>query len=159
MEVIQGDLLAALKNGEIDYAVHCCNGQGVMSSGIAKQVKQKYPNTFAAYKRNHEFYTASRSSVLGTISYDERDCIFNLVGQENYGREKRQGHYGYIAVGLNEIVESILLNHNDEYHAGITIGLPYRFASDRAGCNWTIIQELIEAIIGSHFTVKIYKLH
>ena len=36
--ILQGDAVKALKNGEVDILIHCCNAQGVMGSGIAKQI-------------------------------------------------------------------------------------------------------------------------
>ena len=64
-----------------DIICHQVNCQGVMGSGIAKQVREKYPWVYAYYKdlcNEHEF------NVLGAIQevyINETQEIVNIFGQ------------------------------------------------------------------------------
>lgn len=150
----EGDLFRALSSGEIDRAVHCCNSHGKMNSGVAKQVREQYPNTFKAYIKSLKDFESSVRDPMGSISWNLGDGILNIIGQRNYGYDgKRYGHYGHIAAGLNSAMQMKVLT------ADTRVGFPYKFACDRAGCNWDIILELIEGLIVPVVKdVYIYKL-
>ena len=45
---IKGDLLELFDNGEFDIIVHGCNCVNTMGAGIAKQIKEKYPEVYYA---------------------------------------------------------------------------------------------------------------
>ena len=146
IEIVRGCLLNALDNGEVNSIVHCVNMQKTMSSGIALAIKNRYPEVYKEY--------ASKKGHLGFadgVYLDGSDCskiVWNLYGQEFYGRDTRKGNYGAIAEGLSTIA------NNSERQV---VGFPYRMCSDRAGCDWEIILEMIEYYFRSvHHNVKIY---
>ena len=49
---LTGDLLVAQEELNLDVICHQVNCQGVMGSGIAKQIRDTYPIVFENYKRN-----------------------------------------------------------------------------------------------------------
>ena len=140
-----GCVLNALDRQDVGYVLHCCNAQGVMGSGIAKSIKERYPEVF-------EEYLEGLHEGLGSWSGSLENGIINIIGQEYYGRGKRQGHYGHIAKAFIDVG-----NYISHFNEGIVIGIPYKFASDRAGCDWEIILELIEVFF-KDFEIHIYKL-
>ena len=144
----KGCLLDALDNKEINYAIHCCNAQMVMGSGIALQVKTMFPKAYEAYLRSF-MYDDGRETMLGDISSGSN--IINLIGQENYGYDgERYINYGAIVRGFNEIIE--------EYgYDGVVFGIPYNFGCDRGGGDWNIMMELIEFCFEG-YDVRIYRL-
>jgi len=158
----KGDAVEALLKGDVDFLVHCCNNKGVMGSGIAKQIKSKIPDAYKAYKKMFNIdpnYRMGRTSLGGKV--------INIIGQDSYGYDKvRYGHYGYIANGLCstsfEIHNYVDCYDNSladrQYNNEIKLAIPYKFASDRAGCNWQIVLELIEGILSREFEVIIYHL-
>lgn len=86
-----GDILK-VKSGII---VHGCNAQGVMGSGLAKQIKTVYPDCYKSYK--------SLLAVKGlghTIWYPAKDglWIVNAITQKFYGREPGTRYTDYTAV-------------------------------------------------------------
>ena len=158
---VEGDAVKALLNKEIDFLVHCCNNKGVMGSGIARHIREQIPESYKAYKKG--------SYGMGSLSLG--GGLINLVGQDGYGYDgQRYGHYGYIAKGLSNIRYPIS-NYIDFYdstlhdkfygigYGKVTLGFPFRFASDRAGCDWGVILELIEGILIPEFDVVIYELN
>ncbi len=149
IRIIDGCLLDARDNNEINYAIHCCNAQMTMGSGIAKQVRERYP---LAYTRYIDSFTrfSTRDTMLGEVSCGDR--IINLIGQERYGcrGSNRYVNYGAIVRGFNEIIE-------EWGYEEVVFGFPYLFGCDIAGGDWDIMMELIEFCFEG-FEVKIYKI-
>lgn len=148
---VKGGAVKALQNGDVECLLHCCNCQNNFGSGIAKQIKEVFPDAWM------EDCDAARkgSNTLGSIVASESGVI-NLYGQEYYGyfgeyykKHKRQGNYLAIANGLKLF---------RDYVSYKSVAIPYKFASDRAGCDWDIILEFIEYYLGEKFDVYIYKL-
>lgn len=48
MKIIEGDLIKLALNGNFDVIVHGCNCFGAMGAGIALQVRENFPEAFAA---------------------------------------------------------------------------------------------------------------
>lgn len=141
-----GDAVEAYKTKEINVLLHCCNGQGVMNSGIAKQIRQEFPDAFDMYK--------AQGYRLGTVSRAEG--IFNMVAQEYYGYDGRKYvNYGALANCL-KAVDGTLKDYMSHY-APFKIGIPYKMASDRAGGDWKVVIELVEWFLKDH-QIVVYKL-
>ena len=155
IEIINGDLLEAFNRDEVDYIAHCVNAQGVMGSGIARQIKADYPLVFANYKKRCDQeidkYCLLGSAQKVTSGWEyENKAIFNLFGQEFYGVHKRQVNYGAIATAL--------LNMRHQIHDSTTIvGFPFGMCCGLAGGDWEVILEMIEYFFND-LTVKIYRL-
>lgn len=155
IEIINGCLLDALDRGDVNVAVHCVNLQKVMGSGIALSIKNRYPKVYNQYI-NHTGYLGEADWVM---VYPKKDlelyprCLVNLYGQEDYGMHKRQGNYGAISNALSSIRKGL----HYYYGSMATIGFPYKMCSDRAGCDFDIILEMIEFYFKG-LPVKIYKL-
>lgn len=153
IKIIDGCLLNAFGRGDIDVLAHCVNTKGVMGSGVAKLVKERYPVVFNRYKTvcdenfPEDLLGKVQLSHIGWESDNTR--VANLFGQLNYGTDKRHGNYGAIA--------SCLLKLSERVDTAYSIGIPYKMCSDRAGCQWDIILEMVEFYLKSH-EVKIYKL-
>ncbi len=146
IEFVNGDLLNALDKGEVEQIVHCVNMQRVFGSGIALSIKQRYPEVYKEYTSKQGHLGFADCVYLNTPG----KAVWNLYGQEFYGRDKRHGNYGAIAKGIDSIARSVLKQ---------TIGFPSHMCSDRAGCDWNIILEMIEFSFSSKYhNVKIYKL-
>lgn len=148
---VKGDAVKALQDGSVDYLLHCCNCQNNFGSGIAKQIKEVFPD---AWEKDCDAANQGRN-FLGNVVVS-KSGVLNLYGQEYYGyvgeyykKYKRQGNYIAIIGGL-----SLVKNHISSGK----LAIPYKFASDRAGCDWDIILEFIEHYLGEKFDVYIYKL-
>lgn len=69
IRVIDGDLFTT----DARFIVHQVNCKGVMGSGVAKQVRNKYPHVFVEYKK------ACSEEMLGKIQVvpcNLRYCIY-----------------------------------------------------------------------------------
>jgi O-acetyl-ADP-ribose deacetylase (regulator of RNase III) len=110
LHVTSGDLFSGIDENSI--IVHGCNGQSVMGSGFAKEVRSRYPDAYAVYMR--------APSMLGSVSYAnslEGPVIANAITQEFYGRDKSVRYVSYDAVV--EAMEKVKKYHSTRQHLNI----------------------------------------
>lgn len=154
-----GNVVDALINGEVDFIMHCCNAQGVMGSGVAKEIRQRIPNAYTEYmfRYNLSKQFDNGKGFLGSVNL--ADGVFNLIGQEYYGYDKkRYVNYGALA-SCFRMLPCAIEQSSDKYSDECAIGIPYKMASDRAGGNWNIVLELIEHLVVPYVKeVVVYKL-
>jgi O-acetyl-ADP-ribose deacetylase (regulator of RNase III) len=115
--------------------VHDCNMQGVMSAGVAKAIKEKYPTCFQGYQY---MLQESRMTLGGVIyHYPNNDLLIaNALTQEFYGSDKR--HVNYAAI-VNSFQKIIQVAHLEDFKV---INFP-KIGAGLAGGNWDIIADLI----------------
>lgn len=117
--------------------VHGCNAQGVMGSGVAKAIREKYPECFSYYKYEYDHFTL----VLGTVVW--YDCpspnftlwIANAITQQHYGTDRRHVNYWAIANTFKEIFRQANVVKATVHFPKIGAGL--------GGGNWDIIEAII----------------
>lgn len=123
-----------------DAILHQVNCQGVMGSGVAKQVREKYPNAFNGYKKLCDAYI-KKSQLLGTAQYieiGEDKYIVNLFAQEYFGYDGKC-YTDY------EALKRALKNVN-RYLTNKTIAIPYLMGCHRGGGNWDVVSKMIEEV-------------
>lgn len=151
IEIVSGDLLDAFDKGEVTTIGHVVNCQGVMGSGIAKSIRDRYPRVYDFYVKfcseftyKHEFLGAAQPVYLDNCS-----SVWNLFAQNRYGSPTRDLNYGAIGNCLREMADDLDVDE--------PIGFPYKMGSDRAKGDWDIVLEMIEFYFKDH-NVRIYKL-
>lgn len=153
IKIVDGDLFS-VKSGII---CHQCNCKGVMGSGVALQVKQKYPRVFDSYRKDFEAGLLTLGHVnFATTDFSSKNpkVIANMCAQDGYGYDG--GTYtDYIA--FQECLRKVVKFANQEYYVKPTIALPFKIGCDRGGADWDIIYRDIETILAD-FEVTIYKL-
>ena len=80
--------------------IHGCNAQGVMGSGVAKQLRAKYPDIYQDYLVGLNIAMLRKENPLGQVyfSWVGPDLyVANAVTQEFYGRDGRQ-YVDYLAL-------------------------------------------------------------
>ena len=81
--IINGNLF----DTEANYICHQVNCLGKMGSGIAKQIRERYPKVFKSYLEY------ANPSMLGTpqfVECDNNKFIVNMFAQEKYGYDGKQ---------------------------------------------------------------------
>ena len=148
---IKGNLLES----NVDVMCHQVNCQGVMRSGIAKSIREKY---LVVYEQYHLLCnTVAKDKLLGKIqpvliddSTPKGKWVINMFSQENYGYDKkRYTSYDAFWNCLNLIVVNVSPDK--------TIGFPKYIGCCRGGANWNIIEKMIEEVLGER-EVYIYDL-
>ena len=133
IEYRKGDLLA-VTSGVI---IHGCNSHGVMGSGVALAVKNKYPECFETYhlfceKRKND-QTILGDSIIYVASFEL--TIVNMITQKDYGTHRRQVNYGAIAKGFSDLHHYYAMDQ--EFH------FP-KIGAGLGGGDWEVISEIIE---------------
>lgn len=140
-----------LMQSTAEYICHQVNCRGVMGSGIAKQIKEKYPEVF------HSYYELCRSSspeeLLGTaqiVKVSPRQCVVNLFGQDKFGRSG--GPFTDLHA-LREACDKVAKA------AGETsiVAMPYRIGCGLGGGDWGAVMDMLVDVF-SRNTVILYKL-
>ena len=133
IRVEKGDLL----NKKYTIFCHQVNCKGVMGSGIAKQIKNKYPEVY-------EEYISVEKPILGFIqpvfTRDGRICI-NMFAQDGYGRDKRYTDYTAFKNCLTALKGFI----NDHHvKAEVPVAFPYMIGCGLGGGDWYLIYGILK---------------
>lgn len=128
----QGNLLD-VKEGVI---VHGCNAKGVMGSGVALAVKDKYAKAYTSYKTFEES-KGLRVGGVNLVNITKKLYVANAITQASYGRdsEVRYVSYGGVLTCFEKLNEHFPLN------------IPFHFPKIGAGLgggDWEVISSLIE---------------
>lgn len=96
--VHEGNLLDNVHSGVI---VHGCNSKGVMGSGFAKQVRDKYPKAFDDYAARKQHYGLKMGEVISTVTTDVNNkylVICNAITQKEFGTDKNVVYVNYESI-------------------------------------------------------------
>lgn len=139
---------------------HQVNCQGVMGSGIAKQIRDRYPNIYEGYRQNvssHENKYELLGSVL--ISWiDKEHLVANFFSQYNYMprtiRHTNYDRFGTCCKYLKDFINTIYPDKTKD----IRIGFPYKIGCGLAGGDWNIVNKIIEKeFAGPEWNVEIWE--
>lgn len=120
------------------HLISGCNAQGVMGSGVALAIKNKYPLAYQDYRDIYE----DEGLELGTAypyMPSTKLVIWNAITQEYYGQPGRNCSYDAIETCFADINAAVL--SLDEVVKEIHIPL---LGAGLGGGNWEIIREIIE---------------
>jgi O-acetyl-ADP-ribose deacetylase (regulator of RNase III) len=127
-----------------------------MGSGIAKQIRERWPEVYEHYRKVYEDYVwGGRPRLLGTVDLARINgstrYVVNMFSQDACGYDgARYTSYDAFANALYEMMDTIPLS--------ATIGFPKNIGCGLGGANWKIISAMIEAILGKGYNVYIYEL-
>ena len=151
---VKGNLL----DSNCDYICHQVNCQGAMNSGIAKQIRERWPEVYESYRSSYEYYIRRGfppENILGNVAairVDKRcGYVVNMYAQATYGYDgMRYTSYDAFANCLNQLSSIVPV--------GKAIAFPKNIGCCRGGGNWKVISALIEEILGEEYDVYIYEL-
>jgi len=157
IETVQGDLFSVTEG----YIVHGCNAQGVMGSGVAKIVKEKYFSAFKLYAECLQRKRVKGDSALGTCTYSVQPdnlIIVNAVTQEYYGGGgKLYTDYDAIECCFSNLIDEI------DQHKDIFKNVPNVINFPLIGCGlgggeWNIVSEIIDHVVDDSFIKRLWVL-
>ena len=151
IKYFDGDILTSTA----PIITHQVNCKGVMNSGVAKAIKEKWPVVFDEYLRFYQNLTTdvllgiTQFVKIGTDRY-----VANLFAQEKYGYDGIR-YTSYDAI--DKCLKSVARNaENGEINR---VAMPYKMSSDRGGADWDVILALVNsAFKDTDITVEIWKL-
>lgn len=118
--------------------VHQVNCMGKMGAGIAKEVKETFPECFLEYEKLCK--TNNKKSLLGTYSIykiNDKVAIANLFGQYMYGKPENGPYTNY------EALENAIVKLRNDY-PNATIVAPDHIGCGLAGGDWDIVFPMLD---------------
>jgi O-acetyl-ADP-ribose deacetylase (regulator of RNase III) len=159
--------MVTFHNGNIldsgaDIICHQVNCQGKMNSGVAKAIREKWPEVYIKYMESneiiwdkaHEHGRMIWNHMLGQVQVvfiaDKKTmAVINMFAQENYGYDgRRYTSYDAFWSCLGEIKRTI--------NPGLRIAFPARIGCVRGGANWNVILTMIKEVLGADYNVEIW---
>lgn len=126
----------------LDAFIHQANCFNTMGSGVAKEVRETYPEVYDADCRTIKGDT----NKLGTFSFaktKDGKIGYNLYSQFNYGYDgKLYTNYGAMRHGLEKIREHIKTN----LKLNSKVGIPCRMGCARGGGDWNEVMNIIKDV-------------
>lgn len=160
-----GDLLSV----EEGIIVHGCNCEGVMGSGIAKSIRDKWPEVYTIYKeyeRRIGLFLGSIQSIpvdetvlldinhysFGTLNLPDKIIVVNAMTQNTFGRDPAIVYVDYDAISACFAQIKILAKKT---------GLPVHFPLIGCGLangDWEEVSSRIEAALGPDIEKHVWRL-
>lgn len=148
LKYVKGDLLTA-SEGAIG---HGCNCRKTMNSGVAKAIRTKWPEVYAADTDFNDLQGRDRIGSFSTVKVDDKQ-VYNIYTQVDY-MPRNVDHFQYpgFAIGLTRVLRDIKTK-------GITsLALP-KIGAGLAGGDWTKIEAIIkEASDAEGVDVTVYEI-
>lgn len=134
--------------------VHGCNAHGVMGSGVAKAIRDKWPIVYEVYKR----YFAKEGLELGDViwvmvnPHKGRDLIVvNAITQDRFGGPERHANYFAIRKAFRKLCQIT------EEFATYGIHFPL-IGAGLANGRWDIISKIIDETVPDHIEKNLWVL-
>lgn len=104
LKIVHGDIFDPKLDNTKRVVVHGCNAQGVMASGIAKTIRDKFPEVYYDYKSLEKDFGLNLGDAIYTTISDNL-IIASAITQQCYGRDSSVVYVKYSAVqaALKEI--------------------------------------------------------
>ena len=169
MEIREGNIVNEVTEGIIIQQV---NAQGVMGSGVAKDIREKWPQVFDEYiKAVGQPYTQKENGrlLLGTmipVKVDANLWVCNIVGQQFFGREPgkqpggRYTSYDALADGMKKVcafaLENPIISADLKWADRNELHFPL-MGCGLGGGDWGIVSGIIKSV-ASHFETTLWLL-
>lgn len=169
--ILDGDLFST----DCEVIAHQVNCMGEMNSGVAKTVKEKYPEVFDEYKLSVNNLNNKCLGGCLLVKCKDGKHIANIFGQYTY---KGCNIYdlnldAYESPGYTPDLLHMRFTNYEAFHRSLallklkmsyeslnSVAFPYNIGSDRGGASWNIIRSMIDDIFeDTDIVVKIYKLN
>lgn len=140
VKVVKGNLLDAAE----PIIAHQVNCQKKMNSGVAKAIREKYPEVFEEYLETEpQLGNVGFVIVANDNNTKVSVAIANMYAQDMYGYDGQQyTNYDAFRQCCRKIVEQC--RFNEEFlNIKRCVAMPYKIASDRGGADWDKIMDIL----------------
>ena len=157
----KGDVLKALKNGEVDIVAHGVNCSGGFGSGIAGQIAKQFHEVKKEYihKYQTEGWGLGQTQTVNYYTegkgYRHKCITVNCATQKYYGSNPRSQPNGMYC-DYEAIKECMIELHNSCKVLGLILGIN-RIGCGLGGGDWNEVEKIINDIF-SDITIVVYDL-
>ncbi len=147
MLYVKGDIRDATE----DCIAHGCNCQGVMGSGVALAIKNKWPDAYKAYVNGLHKDDTRLGMSIPHLHEKTNTIIVNLLTQEYFGTDRRHVNYAAIVTSLVSFIDEVIVADGEvngdlvDYELKLRIAIPM-IGAGLGGGDWEIIETLLEDI-------------
>lgn len=153
IKILNGNLF----DTDAEIICHQCNCQGVMGSGVAAEVKRRYPNVFRTYCDTYIYEGLMLGdTIIVPTKNNKGQVIANLCAQDKYGRDKQYTDYDALRKCLRSVRDFI---EHSKWEGVARIAFPYGMGSVRGGGDWNTVYQIIEEELGQYYDVEIWRLN
>lgn len=147
--IVRGDLLEA----DADIICHQVNCQGVMGSGVAKQIADKWPYVKKEYtefcrkrKQKEDLLGDTMLVPSNGIQRKGEPMILSIFGQFYYGHDGVYTDYSALTKAFRKM---------NRLYKGMTLAFPHGFGCGLAGGDWQDVEQMLVKLLPD-CNVKIY---
>lgn len=165
MKYVEGNLLDLAEAGHFDIIVHGCNCFNTMGSGIARQIKERYPKAYlidqmtekGSVEKLGKFTQAhvdgfwTKAGGRGHVSH-YNFTVINAYTQHGFNPKSKPLDYK----AVRDVFTQIKMLYDMNPQAPLRIGIP-QIGAGLAGGDWKVIEKIIDDIGFSNLTCVIYK--
>lgn len=157
IKIIDGDLLEATED-IIGHQVNCMSSMG---SGVAVDVKEKYPRAFSEYLVMCGYYDEEetvgrrKKDMLGEVQFvlvEDDKFVANIFGQLTYGKMGS----GQVFTNEKALKKGLKKLRKFAEENQLSVALPYKIGSVRGGSRWEKVEQYIEEAFEG-YEVTLYK--
>ena len=137
IEVKKGNLV----NASEQIIAHQVNCKGVMGFGVARAIRNYFPEAYEEYKKFCDTVKENTSELLGCNQYvtvpKDKKIIVNMFAQDGYGRDKQYTNYDALEMCFMGLARK----------SRMPIAMPYKIGCGRGGGDWdNVVYPMIERI-------------
>lgn len=142
MKIINGNLL----DTNADIIAHQVNCQGKMGSGVAKAIREKYPEVYEEYLK----FETKKLGKVQVVFCNDGMLVANLYGQDKYGYDGKQYTDTQALfkcfVKLREFAKSIGKH---------SIAMPYGIGCGLGGADWQEVCGILEVAFKEEYGIEL----
>ncbi len=153
LEFVNGDIL----NTNANIIVQSVNHRGVMGAGLAKQIKNKYPEIVHGYVhmcKTHSFREIMRNGLVYFYTILDEDGkkirqVASVFGQEYYGTDRRHTNYLSLMNGIIWVFEYA-------ESQGYSVAIPSGIGCGLGGGDWQTVLMMLNDNLRYYPSLKVY---
>jgi O-acetyl-ADP-ribose deacetylase (regulator of RNase III) len=127
--------------------IHQANCHCTMGSGIAKDIRARFPEAYEADCRTKkgDIKKLGRASIAPIadavkVQYPNLLYIVNLYGQFKFGVDERHTSYDALADGFRRVRKWAIEQKIK------TLSVPFRLGCNRAGGDWSVVRSILNSV-------------
>jgi O-acetyl-ADP-ribose deacetylase (regulator of RNase III) len=139
MKHIKGNAINIMLQTPHSVLFHQVNCQGVMGSGLALEIKKRFPKHYQDYKEHCTFGSCLGENVVTYIAGTNK-VVVGVFGQEDYGKGERHTNYSALIIGISNEIQR--MRYTVSYTKRVYI-LPKYIGCGLGGGDWAIVEQLL----------------